>query len=68
MGNSNKKNGKRISLHPLSLEDALAAALRAGSPPDKPRRGDNDDKKRVEKATEVAIDIYEEALRELEKH
>ncbi len=62
MGSASKKNGKRISLHPLSLDVALAAALKAGLPPDKPRRGDNDDKKRVEKATEVAIDIYEEAL------
>lgn len=44
----------------------MSAALKV--PSDKPPRSDDKDKKRVEKATEVAIDIYEEALKELEKH
>jgi len=69
MKNGNKRNGdRRISLRPLSLEGALAAALQVGPPPDKPRRGAGSDQKRVERATKTAIGIYEEALKELEKH
>ena len=69
MKNGNKRNGK-TSLHPLSLEEALAAALKASPPPGKPRRGgeDNADQKRTEQATKIAIDIYEEALKELENY
>lgn len=68
MGNGRKprRDGRAITPHPLKLESALSAALKV--PSDKPPRSDDKDKKRVEKATEVAIDIYEEALKELEKH
>ena len=67
MKNGSKRN-RRISLRPLSLEGALAAALQVGPPPGKPRRGAKNDQKRVERATKTAIGIYEEALKELEKH
>ena len=46
----------------------MAAALQVGPPPGKPRRGAKNDQKRVERATKTAIGIYEEALKELEKH
>ena len=69
-GNSKeRRNGKRISLHPVPLEEALASALKASPPPEKKRRGEEQkERRKFEKATKTAIDIYEEALKELENH
>ena len=60
---------KGITLHPVPFEEALGSALKVTPPPDKKRRGgDNGAEKALKKATEAAIDVYEEALRELANH
>ncbi len=67
-GRKPRRNGRGITLQPLGLESALSAALKVPPPSDKPRRGEKSNEQECfEKVTEMAIDAYEEALKELEK-
>lgn len=38
-GNKNKPLRRKLTLHPLSLEEALQAAMETGPPPESPRKG-----------------------------